>query len=143
MYSCFANLTEKFLKPYQNPLKCRLYWNLNKTLKKNFYPPFYDVEKLGRKPKIFVKVILRFWYVQHVGLVFLKIHEKPSKLQLWWNSSMLKKPRHVNIIKIFVLNISLSKSKTMTTSICPSQRYSLSYFLTEKYSVQKSWWWKQ
>ena len=26
-----------------------------------------DVEKLSRKPNIFVKVIRRFWYVQHVG----------------------------------------------------------------------------
>ena len=30
----------------------------------------HDVEKLRRKPKIFVKVIQRFWYVQHVGLIF-------------------------------------------------------------------------
>ena len=56
---------------------------------------------------------------------------------------MLKKPRHVTITKIFGLNISSSKSKTMTTFVCPSQLLSLSWFLTEKYSVQKSWWWKQ
>ena len=31
---------------------------------------FHDVEKLRRKPKIFVKVIQRFWYVQHAGLIF-------------------------------------------------------------------------
>ena len=32
---------------------------------------FHDVEKLRRKPKIFVKVIQRFWYVQQVGVIFL------------------------------------------------------------------------
>ena len=35
-------------------------------------PPFHDVEKLERKHKIFVKVIQRFWYVQHVGLILVK-----------------------------------------------------------------------
>ena len=43
---------------------------------------FHDVEKLRRKPEIFVKVIQRFWYVQHVGLKFEKIHQKQPKLQL-------------------------------------------------------------
>ena len=33
---------------------------------------FHDVEKLRRIPKIFVKVIQRFWYVQHVGLIVKK-----------------------------------------------------------------------
>ena len=46
------------------------------------FKPFHDVEKLRRKPKIFVKVIRRFWYVQHVGLIFEKIHQKRPKLQL-------------------------------------------------------------
>ena len=36
----------------------------------SFTQLFHDVEKLRRKPKIFVKVIRRFWYVQHVGLIF-------------------------------------------------------------------------
>ena len=36
----------------------------------SFTQLFHDVEKLRRKPKIFVKVIQRFWYVQHVGLIF-------------------------------------------------------------------------
>ena len=36
----------------------------------SFTPIFHDVEKLRRKPKIFVKVIQRFWYVQYVGLMF-------------------------------------------------------------------------
>ena len=31
---------------------------------------FYDVENLRRKPKIFVKVTQRFWYVQHTGWMF-------------------------------------------------------------------------
>jgi hypothetical protein len=44
---------------------------------------FHDVEMLMRKPKTFVKVIQRFWYVLHVGLMFLKIHQKQPKLQLW------------------------------------------------------------
>ena len=49
----------------------------------SFTQLFHDVKKLRRKPKIFVKVIQRFWYVQHVGLIFLKIHQKQPKLQLW------------------------------------------------------------
>ena len=36
----------------------------------SFTQLFHDVEKLRRKPKVFVKVIRRFWYVQHVGLIF-------------------------------------------------------------------------
>ena len=32
----------------------------------------HDVEKLRRKPKTFVKVIQRFWCVQHAGLMFKK-----------------------------------------------------------------------
>ena len=36
----------------------------------SFTKLFHDVEKLRRKPKIFVKVIQRFWYVQDVGLIF-------------------------------------------------------------------------
>ena len=55
----------------------------------SFTQVFHDVEKVRRKPKIFVKVIQRFLYVQHVGLIFLSL------------------------------------------------------FLTKKYLVQKSWWWKQ
>ena len=44
---------------------------------------FHDVEKLVRKPKIFVKVIQRFLYEQHVSLIFFKIHPNQPKLQLW------------------------------------------------------------
>ena len=36
----------------------------------SFTQLFHDVEKWRRKPKIFVKVIQRFWYVLHVGLMF-------------------------------------------------------------------------
>ena len=42
----------------------------------------HDVEKLRRKPKIFVNVIQRFWYGQHKGLLLLKIRQKQPKLQL-------------------------------------------------------------
>ena len=48
----------------------------------SFTQLFYNVEKLRRKPKIFVKVIQRFWYVQLMGLIFFKNHQKQSKLQL-------------------------------------------------------------
>ena len=41
---------------------------------------FDDVEKLRKRPNIFVKVIQRFWYVQHVGLIFNKIHQERPKL---------------------------------------------------------------
>ena len=44
---------------------------------------FHDVEKLRRKPKIFVKIIQRFWYVQHKKFILLKIHQKQPKLPLW------------------------------------------------------------
>ena len=33
----------------------------------SFTQLFHNVQKLSRKLKIFVKVIQRFWYVQHVG----------------------------------------------------------------------------
>ena len=36
----------------------------------SFTQLFHDAEKLRRKPKTFVKVIQRFWYVQDVGLIF-------------------------------------------------------------------------
>ena len=36
----------------------------------SFTQLFHDVERLMRKHKIFVKVIQRFWYVQHGGLIF-------------------------------------------------------------------------
>ena len=43
----------------------------------SFTQLFHDVEKLRRKPKIFVKVIQRFWYVQSVGLI---LEEKKSTI---------------------------------------------------------------
>ena len=36
----------------------------------SFTQLFHDVKKLMRKPKILMKVIQRFWYVQHAGLMF-------------------------------------------------------------------------
>ena len=36
----------------------------------SFTQRFHDVEQLRRKPKIFVKVIWRFWYAIFVGLIF-------------------------------------------------------------------------
>jgi hypothetical protein len=38
------------------------------------------VKKFRRKPKIFVKVIQRFWYVQHVGLMFFKNPPEAAKV---------------------------------------------------------------
>ena len=38
----------------------------------SFTQLFYDVEMLMKKPKIFMKVVQQFWYVKHVGLIFLK-----------------------------------------------------------------------
>ena len=49
----------------------------------SFTQLFHYVEKLRRKPKIFVKVVQRFWYVSHVGLIFLNNYYEQSKLQLW------------------------------------------------------------
>ena len=44
---------------------------------------FPDVEKLRRKPEMFVKVIQTFWYVQHIGLILKKkINQKQPKLPL-------------------------------------------------------------
>ena len=60
----------------------------------------HHVEKLWRKPKIFMKTIQRFWCVHSVGPLFKKIHHKQPKLELLYKSSIMKKPRHVNIIKI-------------------------------------------
>ena len=41
---------------------------------------FHDVEKWRRKPKIFVKVIHRFWYVLHVGLKLKKNPPEAAKI---------------------------------------------------------------
>ena len=38
----------------------------------SFTQLLHDVEKLRRKPKIFMKVIRRFWDVHHVGWIFFK-----------------------------------------------------------------------
>ena len=46
---------------------------------------FHDFEKLRREPKIFVKVLQRFWYVQYVGLIFLKINQKQPMLVKFFN----------------------------------------------------------
>ena len=66
----------------------------------SFTQLFHDVEKLRRKHKIFLKVIQRFWCVQHVGLIFKK---KPTRsnqscnfgkiLQFWKNLGMLPSSR--------------------------------------------------
>ena len=48
----------------------------------SFTQLFRDVGKLRQKPKIVVKVIQKFWYVQHVGLIFLEIHQTQPKLEL-------------------------------------------------------------
>ena len=36
----------------------------------SFTQLFHDGKKLIRKPKLFMKVIQRFWYAQDVGLIF-------------------------------------------------------------------------
>ena len=36
----------------------------------SFIQLFHDIGKLRQKPKIFVNIIQRFGYVQHVGLIF-------------------------------------------------------------------------
>ena len=46
----------------------------------SFTQLFHDVEKLRRKPKIFVNVIQRFWYVQDVGLIFKKNPPEAAKV---------------------------------------------------------------
>ena len=40
----------------------------------------HDVEKLRRKHKIFTKVIQRFWYVQHAGLMYKKNPPEAAKV---------------------------------------------------------------
>ena len=45
----------------------------------SFTQIFHGIEKLKRKPKIFVKVIQRFWYVQHADLMFLKNPPEAAK----------------------------------------------------------------
>ena len=62
----------------------------------------HHVEKLWRRPKIFMKAIQRFWCVQSVGQLFQKIHHKQPKLELPYKSSILKKPRHITVIKILI-----------------------------------------
>ena len=56
---------------------------------------FQDANLFRRKSKMILRVIQRFWYVQHVGLTITKMHQKQPKLE---------KPRHVTIFKIVILN---------------------------------------
>ena len=88
----------------------------------SFTQLFHDVEKLRRKPKIFVKVIQRFWYVLHVALLFSKIHQKQPRFQHWYSSSMLKKPRHASLIKDLRYNFFQLCLTLMSTAVCPSAR---------------------
>ena len=46
----------------------------------SFTQLFHDVEMLRRKPKLFVKVIRRFWYEQHVDLIFFKNPPEAAKV---------------------------------------------------------------
>ena len=75
---------------------------LSKKLWKNYFlfhcsfiQLFHNVEKLRRKPKSFVKVIQRFWYAQHTGLIlFISTRSSQSCkfgkiLQCWKNLAML------------------------------------------------------
>ena len=41
----------------------------------SFTKKFHNVEKLRKKPKVFVKVIQRFWYVQGAGLMFFFLNQ--------------------------------------------------------------------
>ena len=66
----------------------------------SFIQLFNNVEKLRRKPKIFVKIIQIFWYVQHVGVIFFFKCTRSSQscnfgksLKCWKNLSMLGKPQ--------------------------------------------------
>ena len=60
---------------------------------------FHDVNKFRWTPKIFVKVIQRFWYVQHVGILFLKSTRSSQScnlgkiLQCWKNLGMFPSSR--------------------------------------------------
>ena len=65
----------------------------------SFTQLFHDVEKLRRKTKIFVKIIQRCWYTQHVGLIYKKKSTRSS--QSWnfgriiqcWNLGMFPSSR--------------------------------------------------
>ena len=46
----------------------------------SFTQLFHHVEKFRRKPKIFVKVIQRFWCVQHVALIFSRNPPEAAKV---------------------------------------------------------------
>ena len=47
---------------------------------RSFTQLFHDVEKLSIKPKIFVKLLQWFWYVQHVGWIFQKNPPEAAKV---------------------------------------------------------------
>ena len=56
---------------------------------------------------------------------------------------MLKKTRHVSLIKTLRYNIFQLCLTLMSTAVCPSAWYTSSYQRKKNFSVQKSWWWKQ
>ena len=97
-------------KTYSN--LCVLCWlsHLSWFWGPKFISPFFwpwvtnHVEKLRRKPKIFVKVIRRFWYVQHVGLIFFYSTRSSQSCNFGKILQCLKKTRHVSRIKILRYN---------------------------------------
>ena len=46
----------------------------------SFTQLFHNVKKLRRKPEIFVAVIQRLWYVQHVCLIFFLNPPEAAKI---------------------------------------------------------------
>ena len=49
---------------------------------RSFTQLIHNVVKFRKKPKIFVKVIQRTTYEQHIGWTVKRIHQKPPKLKL-------------------------------------------------------------
>ena len=103
----------------------------------------YHFEKFRRKLKIFVKVIQRFLYVQHVGPVFKKVHNKNQHCNCKFPKiSMLQKPRHVNVIKIEMQFLS-NLLNTYVYLHVSFNAVDIIMSLEEEIFGHKSWWRKQ
>ena len=104
----------------------------------SFTQLFHDAEKLRIKPKTFVNVIQRFWYVKHIRLIFKKFHQKQPKFQPW--------KKFFNVENLGMLRFSTFRDLIFATTtshtqppLYPSARQPLSNPRPNKLATFQSW----
>ena len=85
-------------------------------------------------------IVLRLRLMQKLAMSLnvLKNPPEAAKVATLENSSMLKKPRHVFLIKILIYNFGQLCLTLMSTAVFPSALWTSSYQRKKKYLVHKS-----